>query len=235
MNDLADARPRHARRTRRSAGAAPPASGPPPRRLPPAVAAPAPPAGRRRPRPPAHGIGAPDRWRWLTARRRRPAGRRGLGAGVVLRLTATGGRGPAIVQEREATAAPERRPPGSVEAAARTILPSVVQVRAGSGSGSGVVMDDRGHVLTNHHVVAGADEVTLVLVHRPAGVAEVIGSDRANDIAVLRATGGRPARRDARRQRRPPDRSGGDRRRITARPQRHRHRRRRQRPRPSGR
>ena len=81
-------------------------------------------------------------------------------------------------------------PAGSVEAAAATILPSVVQVRAGRGSGSGVIMDDRGHVLTNHHVVDGADEVTLVLSTGRRVDAEVIGSDRRNDIAVLQTTAG---------------------------------------------
>ncbi len=57
-------------------------------------------------------------------------------------------------------------------------------------------MDDRGHVLTNHHVVAGADEVTLVLSTGRRVSAEVVGSSRADDIAVLRATGGQlPAAR----------------------------------------
>ena len=57
-------------------------------------------------------------------------------------------------------------------------------------------MDDRGHVLTNHHVVAGADEVTLVLSTGRRVSAEVVGSSRADDIAVLRASDGKlPAAR----------------------------------------
>ena len=79
-------------------------------------------------------------------------------------------------------AAPRPRPQG--------ILPSVVQVRTGQGSGSGVVMDDQGHVLTNHHVVAGSSTVSLVLSTGRRVTAEVIGSNRDNDIAVLRARSG---------------------------------------------
>ena len=81
------------------------------------------------------------------------------------------------MQARDGTAGAGASPAGSVEAAARTILPSVVQVRAERGSGSGVIMDDRGHVLTNHHVVAGADEVTLVLSTGRRVSAEVVGSE----------------------------------------------------------
>ena len=118
------------------------------------------------------------------------------GAGTALALQQTGASLPTIVQSREGTAAGGVPPAGSVEAAARTILPSVVQVRANGGSGSGVIMDDRGHVLTNHHVVAGADQVTLVLSTGRRVSAEVVGSSRADDIAVLRATDGQlPAAR----------------------------------------
>ena len=81
-------------------------------------------------------------------------------------------------------------PAGSTEAAAQGILPSVVQVRTGQGSGSGVVMDDQGHVLTNHHVVAGSSTVSLVLSTGRRVTADVIGSNRDNDIAVLQARSG---------------------------------------------
>ena len=104
--------------------------------------------------------------------------------------------GPTIVQQREApgtgTGAPAA---GSTEAAAQQILPSVVQVRAGRGSGSGVVMDDQGHVLTNHHVVAGTSRVSLVLSTGRTVPATVVGSDADADIAVLQASGDLPAAR----------------------------------------
>jgi putative serine protease PepD len=98
-----------------------------------------------------------------------------------------------LVQQRGP--AGDRTTPGTAEAAARTILPSVVQVQARRGSGSGVVIDDRGHVITNHHVVAGSTTVALLGSNGRRVTADVVGSDRGNDIAVLRARGGdlRPA------------------------------------------
>ena len=48
-------------------------------------------------------------------------------------------------------------------------------------------MDDRGHVLTNHHVIAGARDVSLVLSDDRRVPATVIGSDAEDDIAVPRA------------------------------------------------
>jgi putative serine protease PepD len=113
------------------------------------------------------------------------------GAGVVLALDrdATAAR-PSIVQQRDAPRGSTGTAPGSTEAAAGQILPSVVQVRAGRGSGSGVIMDGEGHVLTNHHVVAGARNVSLVLSTGRTVPATVVGSDEDNDIAVLRSGAG---------------------------------------------
>jgi putative serine protease PepD len=111
------------------------------------------------------------------------------GAGVVVALDRGGPTGgPTIVQER--VPANRNASAGSTEAAARQVLPSVVQVRAGRGGGSGVVMDGEGHVLTNHHVVAGANSVRLVLSSGRTVTAEVVGSDADDDIAVLRADAG---------------------------------------------
>jgi putative serine protease PepD len=81
--------------------------------------------------------------------------------------------------------------PDLVAAAARA-LPGVVsvQVRTGSGgsSGSGFVFDDRGHIVTNSHVVAGTGSVSVVGADGRRLVAEVVGTDPASDIAVLRVS-----------------------------------------------
>ena len=111
------------------------------------------------------------------------------GAGVVVALDrGAPTAGPTIVQER--APANGSASAGSTEAAASQVLPSVVQVRAGRGGGSGVVMDGEGHVLTNHHVVSGASSVRLVLSSGRTVTAEVVGSDADDDIAVLRANAG---------------------------------------------
>ncbi|HUP43199.1 MAG TPA: trypsin-like peptidase domain-containing protein [Thermoanaerobaculia bacterium] len=54
------------------------------------------------------------------------------------------------------------------------------------GSGSGFIYDTQGHVITNHHVVADASYVLVRLVDGREYRAEVLGSDEASDVAVLR-------------------------------------------------
>ncbi|QUJ75626.1 trypsin-like peptidase domain-containing protein [Sulfitobacter albidus] len=56
------------------------------------------------------------------------------------------------------------------------------------GLGSGFIISDEGQIVTNHHVVAGAQVVDVTLPDGRAFVAEVVGSDPATDIAVLKIT-----------------------------------------------
>lgn len=55
----------------------------------------------------------------------------------------------------------------------------------GRGNGSGFVVDARGYILTNQHVVAGARAVTVRFASGATREAQVIGTDRRNDIALL--------------------------------------------------
>jgi putative serine protease PepD len=55
-----------------------------------------------------------------------------------------------------------------------------------SGTGSGVVIDDQGHILTNEHVVAGAQRVTVKLNGDKTYTAQVIGTDPDTDLAVIK-------------------------------------------------
>lgn len=54
------------------------------------------------------------------------------------------------------------------------------------GLGSGFVFDKRGYILTNYHVVQGAKEIKVIFVDQKEYVAEVVGKDPQNDIAVLK-------------------------------------------------
>ena len=55
--------------------------------------------------------------------------------------------------------------------------------------GSGFIVSEDGYILTNHHVIAGADEVIVRMVNRREFVARVVGSDEASDVAVLKVDG----------------------------------------------
>jgi serine protease DegQ len=56
-----------------------------------------------------------------------------------------------------------------------------------SSAGSGVIIDaEKGFIVTNHHVVDGADEIRVYLQDDREFVAEIVGSDAGTDIAVLK-------------------------------------------------
>ena len=101
---------------------------------------------------------------------------------------------------------PAPLPAGNVDVAkvADTVLPSVVQIQVRVGAqgatGSGFVLDDAGHVVTNNHVVemAAADggAISVVLPNGTSRKAELVGRSAAYDLAVLgvAADGLEPAR-----------------------------------------
>jgi S1-C subfamily serine protease len=53
------------------------------------------------------------------------------------------------------------------------------------GSGSGFVYDQQGHIITNYHVIEGAEELFVTLADETTVTAEVVGADPSNDLAVL--------------------------------------------------
>lgn len=66
-------------------------------------------------------------------------------------------------------------------------MPQMPQKRPRMSAGSGVIVDAaKGYVLTNHHVVEGAGEIAVTLKDRRRFTAELVGSDKATDIAVLK-------------------------------------------------
>ncbi len=52
--------------------------------------------------------------------------------------------------------------------------------------GSGVIISDDGYIVTNNHVVAGSDEVTVTLSDRKTYTAKVVGADPSYDLAVIK-------------------------------------------------
>ena len=70
------------------------------------------------------------------------------------------------------------------------VSPSVVGVssalKTGKATGSGIIMSDDGYIVTNAHVVEGAEKVTVLLDTQNEYDAEIIGADAQTDIAVLK-------------------------------------------------
>ena len=55
--------------------------------------------------------------------------------------------------------------------------------------GSGFVFDERGYILTNQHVISGAEEITLTLSDGRQFQGRLVGEDRASDVAVIKIEG----------------------------------------------
>jgi putative serine protease PepD len=132
-----------------------------------------------------------------------PWRRRVLAAGLAVALAVGGGAAGAWIADRDEppAAAPVVAPAGStgspggsatdVEQATQRLLDVVVDVSTsglgGTGGGSGVIMRPDGYIVTNNHVVEGAQAVTVTLPSGERLDAEVVGTDAAHDIAVLKA------------------------------------------------
>jgi serine protease Do len=59
-------------------------------------------------------------------------------------------------------------------------------------SGSGVIISDKGYILTNNHVIEGASEVNVILADGQSLTAHVVGADQYSDLAVLQIGGKMP-------------------------------------------
>lgn len=87
----------------------------------------------------------------------------------------------------------ERSSPSVVHITTRTRVWSFFRgVDVQAGSGSGFVFDEQGHIITNNHVVEGAEQLDVIFADGTTIPATVVGSDAYNDLAVLRVAGAPP-------------------------------------------
>ncbi|MGC0428509.1 S1-C subfamily serine protease [Streptomyces sp. SAI-195] len=140
-------------------------------------------------------------------RRRRPAAKALVGGALLIALV-SGGIGGAVGAHLERNggvgtvelpqAGPEaaERDPDSVAGIAARALPSVVTLHVSgseaAGTGTGFVLDDRGHILTNNHVVEPAGsggEITVTFNSGDTAEATVVGRDSGYDLAVVKVKG----------------------------------------------
>jgi S1-C subfamily serine protease len=112
----------------------------------------------------------------------------------------------AVQQPAQAAAAPAPGATLSVNEIYRRAAPAVVQITSTSAPttqvdpffgfrseqpgrqalGSGFVIDKAGHIVTNYHVVEGADEIEVSFSNQKSYRAELVGADPSTDLAVLR-------------------------------------------------
>ena len=64
-----------------------------------------------------------------------------------------------------------------------------VQTPKRQGSGSGVIISNDGYIVTNNHVVEGADEITVILTDNREFSAKIIGLDASTDLALIKVSG----------------------------------------------
>ncbi|MEU0170384.1 trypsin-like peptidase domain-containing protein [Streptomyces iakyrus] len=144
----------------------------------------------------------------LSTEQRRKRGKKSLVLGAVLLALISGGIGGVVgtYLERNGGVGTVELPQAGKEAAARDAdsvagiagraLPSVVTLHVSGageqGTGTGFVLDTRGHILTNNHVVqpAGSSgEITVTFNGGQTAQAEVVGRDSGYDLAVVRVKG----------------------------------------------
>ncbi|MBB2955633.1 putative serine protease PepD [Bifidobacterium commune] len=66
-----------------------------------------------------------------------------------------------------------------------SVVSITTQASQGIAKGSGAVIDDKGHVITNNHVVSGGKNIQITLSNGQMYTATIVGSDNTTDLAVL--------------------------------------------------
>ena len=72
-------------------------------------------------------------------------------------------------------------------ASVRMMQDQLFRVFPVQGVGSGIIIDDKGHILTNNHVIDGSDRLRVTLGDSKQVSAKVVGTDEETDLAVVRA------------------------------------------------
>ena len=113
--------------------------------------------------------------------------------------TSTGGASSSVATLQPGTGPQSTVPPltGNNEQSVREaviakVRPAVVEVNVttqqGGAIGSGVIIDGRGYIVTNNHVVTGAQSMTVTLYDGTNLKAQLVGTDPADDLAVVKIT-----------------------------------------------
>ncbi|MBO2454269.1 trypsin-like peptidase domain-containing protein [Actinomadura barringtoniae] len=134
---------------------------------------------------------------WWTMRRKLAAvgaaAALAVGAGGVGAVAATALSGTNTVYGSPTAVSGASTKGGTTAQVAAAVQPSVVSIQArtgtGGATGSGVILRSDGVIMTNAHVVANAQQLTVKFSDGKTASAKLLGSSTANDIAVIQAQG----------------------------------------------
>jgi len=117
---------------------------------------------------------------------------------------ATPGAGTSAALDAAANQTSPKSPVTAIREVSRQVRPAVVQITnqqqvqigqfnqpfvVPAGVGSGVIYDNQGHVLTNNHVIEGAQQILVSLPDKRSFPGKMVGADPQTDLAVLQISG----------------------------------------------
>ena len=112
----------------------------------------------------------------------------GAGGGAATYAALSSGNGKTVVRQVTVSDAQPASSSGnlSVQSIYQLANKGVVEIAAGQGQGSGFVYDGNGHIVTNQHVVANANSLSVHFWNGATYPATVVGTDRSTDLAVIK-------------------------------------------------
>lgn len=119
----------------------------------------------------------------------------GLGAALAAAVTNSGAGSASVAREHPARLLAS--PPSTTAAIAKAVEPAIVDVNTtldpleggGAAAGTGMILSPSGLIVTNNHVVQGADSVMVTIPGHGRHLATVIGTDPSQDVAILKVSG----------------------------------------------
>jgi putative serine protease PepD len=110
----------------------------------------------------------------------------GFGISQALDRNEPAGAGIPAAGQAPVSAAPIPSGEEPAAAVAKALLPAVVEIRHGTGVGSGFIYDKNGYIMTAAHVIDGVDQVEVRLYDGTRLEGRVVGTDDLNDVGVVK-------------------------------------------------
>jgi putative serine protease PepD len=121
------------------------------------------------------------------------AGLAGGGVGAVIGRAADDSAGGASTTASTSAAVNAAALDGTVAGVVKAVDPSIVEINAtlsnGKSTGSGVIITADGEIVTNNHVISGAQQISVTYTNGRTATADVVGTDPKKDLALVKVRG----------------------------------------------